>query len=89
MPPFPDPGRVDTDNSREFVETVSRPTMDSRYDNKKEQQERWFKVAFTRNGGTVRSCFVRNVHNKMTDGKTAYENIIGVTFDGPFIPFGA
>ena len=30
-------------------------------------------------------CHLRNVHDKMADGKTAYENIVGVTL----IPFAA
>ena len=25
-------------------------------------------------------CFLRDVHNKLTDGKTAYENMFGVPF---------
>ena len=33
--------------------------------------------------------FLRNVHDKMTDGKAAHERRIGVAFDGPMIPFGA
>ena len=36
-----------------------------------------------------RYCYMCNVHDKMADGKTAYEKTFGVTFDGPLIPFGA
>ena len=32
-------------------------------------------------------CYLRNVHDKMTDGKTAFEKRYGHTFDGPSIPF--
>ena len=35
------------------------------------------------------SCHLRNVHDKMTDGKTAHKEIFDVKFDGPLIPFGA
>ena len=34
-------------------------------------------------------CYLRNVHHKMPDGKTAHENIFCAQFDGPLIPFGA
>ena len=34
-------------------------------------------------------CLLRNVHDKMADGKTAFEKTCGVNFDGPLIPFGA
>ena len=49
-------------------------------------------MAYPANGGTVRwnvVCLLRNVHEKMADGKTAYEKRCGVKFDGPLIPFGA
>ena len=31
----------------------------------------------------------REVHDKLADGTTAYENCFGVTFDGPIIPLDA
>ena len=31
-------------------------------------------------------CYLRNVHDKMADDKTAPEKTTGVTFDGPLIP---
>ena len=34
-------------------------------------------------------CYLRNVHDKMADGKTANEKRSGVNVDGPLIPFGA
>ena len=34
-------------------------------------------------------CYLRDVHDKMADGKTVFGNIFGVKFDGPLIPFGA
>ena len=34
-----------------------------------------------------RCCYMRNVHDKMIDGKTAFEKRYGQTFDGPSIPF--
>ena len=30
--------------------------------------------------------YLRNLHDKMADGKTAHQKIIGVTFDGRLIP---
>ena len=33
-------------------------------------------------------CHLRNVHEKMTDGKTALKKRCGQNFDGPSIPFG-
>ena len=33
-------------------------------------------------------CHFPNVHDKMADGKTASETTLGVTSDGPLIPFG-
>ena len=32
-------------------------------------------------------CYLRKVHDKMADGKTASEKRYGKTFDGPSIPF--
>ena len=32
--------------------------------------------------------FLRNVHNRMADGKTPFEKRFGHTLDGPPIPFG-
>ena len=37
---------------------------------------------------TERFCYLRNLHDKMDDGKTAFENKYGKTFDGPSFPFG-
>ena len=34
-------------------------------------------------------CYLRNVHDKMADGKTADARTYGVTLDGPVVPFGA
>ena len=39
--------------------------------------------------GTRCCCYMRSVHDKMTDGKTAYENRFTDKFDGLLIPFGA
>ena len=33
-------------------------------------------------------CFLRNVHDKMADGKTAFEKRHGLKFEGPSNPFG-
>ena len=33
-------------------------------------------------------CYLRNVHDKMANGKTALEKRSGQKFDGPSIPFG-
>ena len=33
-------------------------------------------------------CYLRNVHDKMSDDKTAFEKRYGQKFDGPPIPFG-
>ena len=34
-------------------------------------------------------CNLRNVHDKMADGKTAHETRCGVAYYGPLIPFGS
>ena len=34
-------------------------------------------------------CQLRNVHDKVADGKTAYKKICGVKVDGLWISFGA
>ena len=34
-------------------------------------------------------CYLRDVRDKVADDRTAYENIFGVPFGGPLIPFGA
>ena len=46
-------------------------------------------VHHLKNGGTAMECYcyLRNVHDKMVDGKTASEKRCGKKFDGPFIPF--
>ena len=36
-----------------------------------------------------RYCYLRNVHDKMADGKTAFEKRFGKEFDGPLVPFGS
>ena len=35
------------------------------------------------------TCYLRTVHDMIADGKTAYENIFDVKFDGALNPFGA
>ena len=35
-----------------------------------------------------RHCYLRNVHDKMADGKTAFEKRYGQKLDGPSIPYG-
>ena len=35
------------------------------------------------------SCYLRNVQDLLTDGKTPYERRFGESFKGPIIPFGA
>ena len=34
-------------------------------------------------------CYLRNVQDLLSDGKTPYERRFGIPFDGPVIPFGA
>ena len=34
-------------------------------------------------------CYVRNIQDLLSDGKTPYERRFGVRFNGPVIPFGA
>ena len=34
-------------------------------------------------------CYLRNIQNLSSDGKTPYERRFGVPFKGPIIPFGA
>ena len=49
---------------------------------KKEQlSQEWWDCA------TECRCYLRNVHDKMADGKTVFEKRCGKTLDGPSIPF--
>ena len=34
-------------------------------------------------------CYLRNIQDLLSDGKTPYERRFGMPFDGPVIPFGA
>ena len=34
-------------------------------------------------------CYLRNIHDLLSDGKTPYERRFGMPFNGPVIPFGA
>ena len=34
-------------------------------------------------------CYLRNIQDKLSDGKTPYERWFGMPFNGPVIPFGA
>ena len=34
-------------------------------------------------------CFLRNIQDLLSDGKTPYERRFGIPFKGPIIPFGA
>ena len=34
-------------------------------------------------------CNLRNIQDKLSDGKTPYERRFGMPFNGPVIPFGA
>ena len=34
-------------------------------------------------------CYLRNIQDLLSDGKTPYEGQFGVPFKGPIIPFGA
>ena len=34
-------------------------------------------------------CYLRNIQDLLSDGKTPYERRCGMPFDGPVIPFGA
>ena len=34
-------------------------------------------------------CYLRNIQDFLSDGKTPYERRFGIPFDGPVIPFGA
>ena len=34
-------------------------------------------------------CYLRNIQDKLSDGKTPYERRFGMPFNGPIIPFGA
>ena len=79
---------------------VQKPTVSQNElfdDSKKDQRHRWLKAASSKwptrtMVGTVRwscCCHLRHAHDKMADGKTAYEKNVSVAFDGPSIPFGA
>ena len=34
-------------------------------------------------------CYLRNIQDKLSDGKTPHERWFGMPFNGPIIPFGA
>ena len=34
-------------------------------------------------------CYLRNIQDLLSDGKTRYERLFGMPFNGPAIPFGA
>ena len=34
-------------------------------------------------------CYLRNIQDLLSDGKTPYERWFGMSFNGPVIPFGA
>ena len=34
-------------------------------------------------------CYLRNIQDKLSDGKAPHERRFGIPFDGPVIPFGA
>ena len=34
-------------------------------------------------------CYLRNIQDLLSDGKTPYERRFGMPFNGPVIPFGA
>ena len=34
-------------------------------------------------------CYLRDMQDLLSDGKTPYERRFGIPFDGPVIPFGA
>ena len=34
-------------------------------------------------------CYLRNIQDLLSDGKTPYERRVGIPFNGPVIPFGA
>ena len=34
-------------------------------------------------------CYLRNIQDLLSDGKTPHERRFGMPFDGPVIPFGA
>ena len=34
-------------------------------------------------------CYLRNIQDLLSDGKTPYERRFGIPFNGPVIPFGA
>ena len=36
-----------------------------------------------------RHCYLRNIQDLLSDGKTPYERRFGVPFNGPVTPFGA
>ena len=51
------------------------------------KMERWFTEAYRPMDCAMECyCYLRNVHDKTADGKTASENMFGVQFDGALIP---
>ena len=59
---------------------------------KEEQLSHWCNVTYLKNGGTVRwncFCHLRNVHIKVTDGHTSFQERFDIKFDGLSIPWGS
>ena len=96
--PFQSLGTIHTYSSRKFSKACQILPLDSRYEystsfrNQQDRRKRRVKEGTAtslvpgvpKNRTAMDSqCCLRNVHDKMDDGKTAYENIFGVTFDRP------
>ena len=81
------PERIYTDNSKESIEAWSSFAVESRHRPpsslriersgtavarvQSDLPEVWWDIVMER------YCYLRNVHDKMADGKTAFENVLG------------
>ena len=81
------PERIFTDNSKESIEALSSFAVKSRHrtPSSRRIERSGTAVAHVQSGlpevwwdfVMERYCYLRNVHDKMADGKTAFENALG------------
>ena len=83
LPPFQKPGSIFTDNSKEFTKACQ--DMQGTHDmntHHRSETDGIAKRAVTEGTATAqecvmqRYCYLRNVHDKMADGKTSYDTTL-------------
>ena len=97
LPPFQKPGRVQDVQWTHDTNTPRRSENNGIAERAVRRVKEGPATAIGRSGvpeewwdcATRCCCYMRSVHDTMTDGKTAYENRFTDKFDGLLIPFGA